>query len=50
MEPKPLLNKILCASNGSRNKLPWVQNIPSNVIITKDEKLTTTFFIMRMRG
>ncbi len=25
MEPKPLLNKILCASNGSRNKMPWVQ-------------------------
>jgi hypothetical protein len=25
-------------------------NIPSNVIITKDEKLTTTFFIMRMKG
>jgi hypothetical protein len=25
-------------------------NIPSDVIITKDEELTTTLFIMRMRG
>jgi hypothetical protein len=50
MEPKPLLNKILCASSQWIRKQNTMGVNPQKIKITKEENFTTTFSIMMMRG